>query len=140
MNAHFLVNEHGDPFFYSMYFKKTTLPMIYPNLKKFSLFSFEIFSFVLFTHQAGHLLTRNHGNPDAKDTPPQFPLIQQQCIDCERFKPLFECLTNWGTGEIGPILAQRAFKVSTEYSLLGIRRSCLLNMTYRFISQVHSIS
>ena len=63
----------------------------------------------LFVFQAGHLLTRNHG--EAKDTPPQFPLIQNQCIDLERFQPLFECLTNWGTGEIGPILAKRAFKV-----------------------------
>lgn len=61
--------------------------------------------------KAGHILTRNHGNPESKDTPPQFPLIQNQCIDCERFAPLFKCLTNWGTGEIGPILTQRAFKV-----------------------------
>lgn len=59
----------------------------------------------------GHILTRNHGNPDIKDTPPQFPLVQNQCIDYERFKPLFEFLTNWGTGEIGPTLAERAFKV-----------------------------
>ncbi|XP_015749875.1 PREDICTED: TBC1 domain family member 9-like [Acropora digitifera] len=59
--------------------------------------------------KAGHLLTRNHGS---QDTPPSFPLVQQQCIDFERFKPLFECLTNWGTGESGETLAQRAFKVS----------------------------
>lgn len=72
-------------------------------------------SLALFVPQAGHLLTRNHGNPEAKDTPPQFPLVQNQCIDCERFKPLFECLTNWGTGEIGATLAQRAFKVSWSY-------------------------
>ena len=71
------------------------------------------FLLALMAYQAGHLLTRNHGNPDSKDTPPQFPLVQNQCIDCERFRPLFECLTNWGTGEIGPTLAQRAFKVST---------------------------
>lgn len=70
------------------------------------MFAFRVIS------QAGHLLTRNHGNPDSRDTPPAFPLVQQQCIDYERFKPLFECLTNWGTGEIGPVLAQRAFKVS----------------------------
>ena len=38
--------------------------------------------------------------------------MQQQCIDFERFKPLFECLTNWATGESGETLAQRAFKVS----------------------------
>lgn len=71
-----------------------------------------IFILVPFVHQEGHILTRNHGNPDIKDTPPQFPLVQNQCIDYERFKPLFEFLTNWGTGEIGPTLAERAFKVS----------------------------
>lgn len=64
--------------------------------------------------KAGHLLTRNHGDPESKDTPPSFPLVQQQCIDYERYKPLFECLTNWGTGESGQILAQRAFKVIDE--------------------------
>ena len=41
MNAHFLVNEHGDPIFLFVYFKKTRIPMMYPNLKKFLLFSFE---------------------------------------------------------------------------------------------------
>lgn len=61
--------------------------------------------------KAGHLRTRNHGS---QDTPPSFPLVQQQCIDFERFKPLFECLTNWGTGESGETLAQRAFKVIDE--------------------------
>ena len=71
-----------------------------------------MFILVLSDHQEGHILTRNHGNPDFKDTPPQFPLVQNQCIDYERFKPLFELLTNWGTGEIGSTLAQRAFKVS----------------------------
>ncbi|PFX30248.1 TBC1 domain family member 9 [Stylophora pistillata] len=73
--------------------------------------------------QAGHILTRNHGNLEIKDTPPQFPLIQNQCIDCERFAPLFKCLTNWGTGEIGPTLTQRAFKVidQDEDGLISFR-------------------
>ena len=79
-------------------------------------FSSLFFTHFLFVFKAGHLLTRNHG--EAKDTPPQFPLIQNQCIDLERFKPLFECLTNWGTGEIGPILAKRAFKVSKNWYIL----------------------
>lgn len=73
--------------------------------------------------KAGHILTRNHGNLEIKDTPPQFPLIQNQCIDCERFAPLFNCLTNWGTGEIGPTLTQRAFKVidQDEDGLISFR-------------------
>ena len=78
-----------------------------------------------FALQEGHILTRNHGNPDVKDTPPQFPLVQNQCIDYERFKPLFEFLTNWGTGEIGSILAQRAFKVSKQYIMtVGAYQLC----------------
>ena len=37
-------NEHGDPLFYSIYFKKIWLPMIYPNLNKISILNFEILS------------------------------------------------------------------------------------------------
>lgn len=32
--------------------------------------------------------------------------MQSQCIDFERFKPFFECLTNWETGEIGSSWAE----------------------------------
>ena len=79
---------------------------------------------MLSVHQEGHILTRNHGNPDGKDTPPQFPLVQNQSIDHERFKPLFEFLTNWGAGEIGPTLAQRAFKVSEFIMTVKLYKLC----------------
>ena len=52
-------NEHVDPLFYFIYFKKIWFPVIYPNLSKISLLNFEILStesinYTLFLSVSGH--------------------------------------------------------------------------------------
>jgi hypothetical protein len=41
-----------------------------------------------------------------------------QSIDFEGFKPFFVSLTDWGTCEIGDLLALRAFKVQIGVHIL----------------------
>ena len=47
MKCRFLQSELGDPTFYSIYVKKIRICVIYPKLKNFSLFNFQIFRLIV---------------------------------------------------------------------------------------------